>query len=96
MKRRNSLTTSAGVAAGASLLSSPVGAAVSGQRKKRLALVGTGIRGTGFWGKRIVENYGDIVEFVGLCDIKPQRLEFATKYMNVDCPVFTDFDKLKN
>jgi predicted dehydrogenase len=96
MKRRNFLATSAGVAAGASLLTSPVGAAVSGQRKKRLALVGTGVRGTGFWGKRVVENYGDIVEFVGLCDINPGRLEFATKYMDVDCPVFTDFDKMMN
>jgi predicted dehydrogenase len=96
MKRRNFLTTSAGVAAGATVLSSPVGAAVAGQRKKRLALVGTGIRGTGFWGKRIVENYGDIVEFVGLCDINPGRLEFATKYMNVDCQVFTDFEKMMN
>lgn len=94
MKRRNFLATSAGVAAGVSLLSGPVGAAVSGRRKKRPALVGTGIRGTGFWGKRVVENYGDIVEFVGLCDINPGRLEFAANYMNVDCTVFTDFDKM--
>ncbi|SHI86857.1 Oxidoreductase family, C-terminal alpha/beta domain [Tangfeifania diversioriginum] len=96
MKRRNFLTTSAGVAAGATVLSSPVGAAVSAQRKKRLALVGTGIRGTGFWGKRVVENYSDIVEFVGLCDINPGRLQFALDYMNVDCPVFTDFEKMMN
>lgn len=96
MKRRDFITTSAGVAAGTSILSSSVGAAVSGQSKKRIALVGTGVRGTGFWGKRIVENYGDIVEFVGLCDINPGRLEFAKKFMSVDCPVYTDFDKMMN
>lgn len=57
-------------------------------------MVGTGIRGTGFWGKRIVDNYSDIVEFVGLCDINPGRLEFAKRQMKVNCPVFTDFDKM--
>ncbi|MFW5821019.1 MAG: Gfo/Idh/MocA family protein, partial [Bacteroidota bacterium] len=62
--------------------------------KKKLALVGTGIRGTGFWGKNIVDNYGDIIEFVGICDINPGRLEFAKKYIGVDCPVFTDFEKM--
>ncbi len=94
MKRRDFLTTTAKVAAGAALYSSSIRAVNLGKSKKRIALVGTGIRGTGFWGKRIVENYGDIVEFVGLCDINPGRLEFAKKYMKVDCPVFTDFDKM--
>ncbi len=64
--------------------------------RKKLVLVGTGIRGVGFWGKTIVENYGDIVQFVGLCDINPGRLEFAKKYIGVDCPVFTDFDDMMN
>lgn len=94
MKRRDFLTTSAGVAAGASLLSSPVGAAVASQKKKRVVMVGTGVRGIGFWGKRVVDNYSDIVEFVGLCDINPGRLELAKSYMGVNCPVFTDFDKM--
>ncbi|KAA3656628.1 MAG: gfo/Idh/MocA family oxidoreductase [Calditrichaeota bacterium] len=62
--------------------------------KMRVALVGTGIRGTGMWGKGLVENYADYVEFVGLCDINPGRLEYASKYMGVSCPVFTDFDKM--
>jgi len=71
MKRRDFLTTTAKVAAGAALFSSSLGAAIPNKSKKRIALVGTGIRGTGFWGKRIVDNYSDIVEFVGLCDINP-------------------------
>jgi predicted dehydrogenase len=94
MKRRDFLTTTAKVTAGAALFSSPLGAAIPNKSKKRIALVGTGIRGTGFWGKRIVDNYSDIVEFVGLCDINPGRLEFAKRQMKVNCPVFTDFDKM--
>lgn len=67
-----------------------------GDKKVRIALVGTGIRGIGFWGRTIVENYSDLIEFVGLCDINPGRLKFATEYMKVDCPVFTDFEKMVN
>lgn len=63
-------------------------------QKRRVALVGTGIRGTGFWGKYLNDNYSDVVEYVGLCDINPGRLEYALEYMGVDCPVFTDFDTL--
>jgi len=94
MKRRNFLTTTAGIAAGASFLSNPVAAAVAEASKKKLALVGTGVRGVGFWGKRVVDNYSDIVEFVALCDINPGRLEYAKKYMKVNCPVYTDFEKM--
>lgn len=94
MKRRDFLTTTAGIAAGATLISTPVGAAVTRQAKKKVAMVGTGVRGIGFWGKRVTDNYSDIVEFVGLSDINPGRLELAKKHMGVDCPVFTDFDEM--
>ncbi|GAA4307183.1 Gfo/Idh/MocA family oxidoreductase [Aestuariibaculum suncheonense] len=63
-------------------------------RKLKIVLVGTGIRGTSFWGKRLVEQYSDILEFVGLCDINPGRLDYAKKYMGVSCPTFVDFDKM--
>jgi predicted dehydrogenase len=94
MKRRDFLTTAAGATIGASMLTSQIGAAVTSQRKKRIALAGTGIRGIGFWGQRVVDNYSDIVKFVGLYDINPGRLEFAKSHMGVKCPVFTDFDKM--
>lgn len=94
MKRRDFLTTSAGAAVGVSVLSNPVSAAISKESKRKIALVGTGVRGTSFWGKTIVENYGDIVEYVGLCDINPGRLELAKEYMGIDVPTFTDFDKM--
>jgi len=63
-------------------------------RKLKIALVGTGIRGTSFWGKRLRENYSDILEFVGLCDINPGRLEYGRKYIGVTCPTFTNFEKM--
>ncbi|MDD4108992.1 MAG: Gfo/Idh/MocA family oxidoreductase [Prolixibacteraceae bacterium] len=94
MKRRDFLSTSAGAAAGFSLISNPVGASVAGKAKLKLAMVGTGVRGTGFWGSRVMANYGDIVEFVGLCDINTGRLELAKQTMKINCPVFTDFDKM--
>ncbi len=63
-------------------------------KMKRIALVGTGIRGSSLWGRNLVENYADQVEFVGLCDINAGRLEFVKGKMGVDCPTYTDFDKM--
>lgn len=95
MKRRDFLTT-AGIATGATLLSNPVTSAITGQRKKKIAMIGTGVRGISFWGKSVVDNYGDIVEFVGLCDKNPGRLELAKSHMGVRCNVYTDFEKMMN
>lgn len=63
-------------------------------KKLKVVLVGTGVRGTSFWGKRLVENYSDIIEFVGLSDINPGRLEYGKKYIGVNCPTFTNFEKM--
>lgn len=62
--------------------------------KLRVALVGTGNRGSSFWGKRLADNYSNILEFVGLCDINQGRLEYAKKYIGLSCPTFTDFDEM--
>ncbi len=59
-------------------------------------MVGTGHRGVGFWGKPVVDNYSDLVEFVGLCDVNPGRLAFAKEKMGVRCPTFTDFTAMMN
>lgn len=73
----------------------PISAFNFGTSKKlRIVLVGAGIRGTSFWGKRLVDEYSDILEFVGLSDINPGRLEYAKKYIGVDCPTFIDFDAM--
>lgn len=62
--------------------------------KLRIVLVGTGVRGISFWGKRLVEQYPDLLEFVGLSDHNPGRLQYGREYMGVDCPVFVDFDDM--
>ncbi|MEQ9287743.1 MAG: Gfo/Idh/MocA family oxidoreductase [Cyclobacteriaceae bacterium] len=67
-----------------------------GSEKLKVALVGTGVRGTSFWGKRLVDEYSDILEFVGLCDINPGRLAYGKKYIGAKCPTFGDFEKMVN
>src|SRR6056297_2241750 len=95
---RKEFLKSTGAAIGGSLLA---GAALSNPKKsstllnkRRVVLVGTGIRGITFWGRRIQERYGDVVEFVGLCDINPGRLEYGKEFIGADCPAFTDFDEM--
>ncbi len=63
-------------------------------KKLKIAMVGTGSRGTGLWGRTLNKNYSDVLEFVGLCDINYKRVEFAKKDIGVDCPTFTDFDEM--
>ncbi|WP_297797048.1 Gfo/Idh/MocA family oxidoreductase [uncultured Eudoraea sp.] len=62
--------------------------------KLKIALVGTGIRGITFWGKRLVDQYSDILEFVGMCDINPGRLSFAKEYTGANCPAFLNFEEM--
>lgn len=80
--------------AGAGLLASSPLLAGSDSNRNRVGLVGTGIRGTRFWGRYLLENYGDIVEYAGLCDINPGRLAFAAGVIGTDCPRYTDFDRM--
>jgi predicted dehydrogenase len=95
---RRKFISRSGAAVAGSVVANPVSSlmakSINPAKKKRLVLVGTGIRGAGFWGKRVVAQYSDYVEFIGLCDINPGRLEFVKKYMGVDCPTFTDFDEM--
>ena len=62
--------------------------------KLKVALVGTGSRGSTMWGKTVNDEYGDVVEFVGLCDINTKRMAFSKQYIGVSCPTFTDFDEM--
>jgi len=89
--RRQFLATT-GLATGA-LLATPA-CNILGNSKRRLALIGTGIRGNSFWGRRIQEQYPELIEFVGLCDINPGRLEYGKSYIGVNCPTFTNFEEM--
>jgi predicted dehydrogenase len=99
MERRDFLKTS-GAAIGSmmaySVIGKPLVEAVGSTSKKiRYAVVGCGHRGSGMWGKQLVDTgYKEYIDFVGLCDTNPGRLEFMKKAIAVDCPVFTDFDKM--
>lgn len=94
INRRSFIQKSSSAAAATLLAGSVAGMPQNQRAKKRIALVGTGIRGTTFWGKRLVENYDDILEFVGLCDINPGRLAFGKSFIGADCPTFTNFDEM--
>ena len=97
LNRRDFLSSSAKMAVAAACLpllrAKPV-LAKPASRKLKVALVGTGVRGSGTWGKTLIEKYSDVLEMVGLCDINPIRLEYAKEYMGANCPVYTDFDQM--
>jgi len=91
---RRSFLNSISLLAAGSVFARPILASQFQGRKLKVLLVGAGVRGTSFWGRRLVETYPDLIEFVGLCDINPGRLEYAKQYIGVDCPTSNDFDKL--
>jgi predicted dehydrogenase len=94
LTRRNFILSS-GVALSGTLVSGIPGSLVAKDFKKaRVALVGTGMRGTLFWLKRVPEFLGEKVEFVGLCDNNAGRLHYSKQYSKLYCAVFTDFDKM--
>lgn len=97
--RRRFLQTT-GAALGGSMLVNPA-AAPAGEknfrkddRKMRAALVGTGVRGLSMYGRELVEDYGDYVELVGICDQNPGRLEFAEQHIRPPGPGFTDVEEM--
>jgi len=95
---RRKFLLSSGTALAGSLFLHPIAQALSlvaqPQRKMKLALVGTGVRGLSMWGKEVLEAYPDQVEFVGLCDKNEGRLRLGQAYLGVNCPVFLDFDQM--
>lgn len=94
--RRNFIATTGAIAGSIMLnpLSAVSSGAASADKKKRIAIVGTGVRARGMWSKSVQEAYADKVEFVGLCDINPGRLEYFKKWAGFTCPTYTDFEKM--
>ena len=92
LSRRDFVATAGGAVLGAAIAMSPSSAAA--QTRRRYAIVGTGDRASGMWGRPIAQEYSDIVEFVGLCDVNPKRVEAAKQLMGVSCPTFTSFDEM--
>ena len=92
MERRQFLGYTAG--ASAALMLKPFEPFVLDGKKARLALVGTGHRGSGFWGSNLAKSFSEAVEFVGLCDNNPGRLQYVKSAMGVSCPVFSNYDQM--
>lgn len=92
MNRRHFVRQAGTIAAGSVLV--PEFLSASMLVKKKVAMVGTGHRGTGMWGEPVIKEFGNIIEFVGLCDINLGRVETAKKMLGVSCPTYTDFDKM--
>src|SRR5215218_9095872 len=60
-------------------------------RTQRLALAGTGSRGSSMWGENLVRHYADRVELVGLFDRNPLRARAAQRLIGTSAPVFDQF-----
>lgn len=97
LTRRNFITTTGAALAGAMVinpLQEVSGLNKEASVKQRVAIVGTGSRALGMWSKDVYQNYGDKIEFVGLCDINPGRVAYFKKETGFNCPIFTDFEKM--
>jgi predicted dehydrogenase len=93
MNRRDFVKVTGAAAAGVLLAGSPPISAEPLARK-RYAMIGTGHRGTGMWGKDIFDRYSNEIEFVGLCDKNGKRAEAGKKLIGANCPTFTNFDDM--
>jgi predicted dehydrogenase len=60
----------------------------------RLALVGTGSRGSSMWGSDLTEFYADRVEHVGLFDRNGRRARAAQSIIGTRAPVYADFETM--
>jgi predicted dehydrogenase len=90
---RRTFMAATGAAAAAAVLQGSGALGAAGARRQ-YAVVGTGIRGTGMWGRDLLPRYADVLEFVGMCDVNPLRAEAGRKRVGVDCPTFTSLDDL--
>ena len=87
---RRDFVIATGSAAAGILIAGVVPATARPLARKRYAIVGTGHRATGMWGKDLAERYSNEIEFVGLCDKNPLRVEAGKKLIGVECPISDD------
>ncbi|MBP0580143.1 Gfo/Idh/MocA family oxidoreductase [Labrys sp. LIt4] len=65
-----------------------------GPERHRVALVGTGHRGAGMWGKELLQGWRDRAEFVAICDVNEMRATAARTAIGTNAPVYTDVDEM--
>ncbi|ODS54302.1 MAG: 4,5-dihydroxyphthalate dehydrogenase [Acidobacteria bacterium SCN 69-37] len=91
--RREFVKTTGGAALGAIAMPAFQGGSTA-VRQRRYAIVGTGVRAVGMWGRPVARGFQDAAQFVGLADINPLRLDAAKRLIGVDCPTFTSVDEM--
>ncbi|MGH6922330.1 MAG: Gfo/Idh/MocA family protein [Propylenella sp.] len=64
------------------------------EEKLRVALVGTGHRGTSTWGRELLASHRARVDLVGLADKNSMRVERARAAIGTNSPTFTDFREM--
>lgn len=95
MHRKYFLQQAGTLIGGAALASTLLEATpIPADNRRRVAMVGTSTRGISMWGIPVLEEFGNLVEFVGLCDINPGRVETAKKLMKLNCRTYTDLGKM--
>lgn len=52
--------------------------------RRRVAIVGTGHRGAGTWGRDVPATCGEHVALVGLCDLNPERLAVVARALGAE------------
>jgi predicted dehydrogenase len=67
---------------------------MAARKKRKVAVVGTGHRGTGTWGRELLANCGEYIELVGLADNNSVRVERSRAAIGVDAPVFQSAEAL--
>jgi len=99
LSRRGFLAASGAVLAGGAFVNplSEVRAAVAPAARRatklKIAMVGTGARGTSMWGSGLMQRYADRIEFVGLCDTNPGRVEAAKEIIGTNCRTYSDLNQ---
>ena len=101
INRRDFLGNSAKLAVAAASISLPLYSFMKDKKtapplKTKLAIVGTGGRGTYSWGKPVIEAYKDYVEMVALCDINPKRMAASKAILGITAGTYEakDFDRM--
>ncbi len=97
LSRRNFIKTTGAAVGGSMLAASPIlsfAAKRKGNEKMRVALVGTGVRGVGMYGRRLLADYGEYLDLIGICDQNPGRLQYAYDYIQPQGSAFTDLDEM--
>jgi len=93
MHRRSFIHYSA--ATGAALLLHPLASlAKPASGKLKLALAGTGHRGSGFWTRDLLRNFGEQVSLVALCDHNPGRLQYVKESLGLSCSLYTSYEQM--